>query len=343
MAVSIVETPLTLSTAIGSWQWDIPTLAVTAALSWGYGRAHFRQTRAGTGVGRGRGRACCFLLLGCATWAVAATSFIGVYADTLFWVRALQVVLLLLVVPFGLALGKPVTVLRGALGPTGRQRVDAAVSGRGARILAHPATTSVAMLATPWLLYLTGWYPAVLTHSWVDQITRLVLVLVGFGYFYSRIQVDPVPRRFSQMISMTIAVVEVIGDGLLGLVLWFGPLVAVEHYEQIARTWGPDLRTDQIIGAGMLSILGDVIGIPFLLVLMRAFTLDERANAAAVDAELDAMEHDAMERDTLERDAARRSGPDRSGVAGADREPSAVQGLWWESDPQMQERFRRER
>ncbi|GAA4489928.1 cytochrome c oxidase assembly protein [Rhodococcus olei] len=329
MAVSFVETPLTLSTAVSSWQWDLPTLAVTGGLAWGYHRAHTRQARRGDGVGRGRGY--CFLFLGCAAWAVAATSFVGVYADTLFWVRALQVVILLFVVPFGLALGRPVSVLRGALGAGGGRRLDTALSGRGARILAHPATTSLAMLATPWLLYLTGWYPAVLEHHLVDQITRIVLVVVGFGYFYARLQADPVPRRYSQMISITITFVEVIGDGLLGLVLWLGPLIAAGHYA--ARTWGPDPRTDQIIGAGILWILGDVIGVPFLLVLMRAFTLDDRATAAAIDAELDAAELDAAR------------GPARAAAAAEEHvsEPPAAHGLWWENDPQLQDRFRRER
>ncbi|MFC9789123.1 cytochrome c oxidase assembly protein [Rhodococcus sp. NPDC127528] len=313
--MSFVDVPLTLSTAATSWRWDVPTLAVVTALTAGYWRAYATAARRGEGVGRGR--LLCFLLLGCGVWLVAALSFVGVYADTLFWVRALQVVLLLFVVPFGLALGKPVTVLRASLGETGRARVDTVVGSRAARALTYPATTSLAMLATPWLLYLTGWYPAVLEHQGVDQVTRLVLVGVGFGYFYSRLQVDPVPHRYSQMISLAITVVEVLGDGVLGIVIWLGPEIAAEYYQQFARSWGPDRRTDQAIGAGILWLLGDVIGIPFLLVLMRAFSLDDRAQAEAVDAELDAGE---LVRTPVTADAP---------------------GLWWEQDPQMQERFRR--
>ncbi|MGW6375420.1 cytochrome c oxidase assembly protein [Rhodococcus sp. NPDC055112] len=326
--MSFVETPLTLSTALFSWQWDVLTLTLTAGLGFGYWRANTIAERRGGGVGRVRSSY--FLVLGCAMWAFAATSFVGVYADTLFWVRALQVVILLFVVPFGLALGKPVTVLRDAVGSAGRRRVDATLSSRAARVLAHPATTSMAMLATPWLLYLTGWYPAVLEHQWIDQLTRLVLVVVGFGYFYSRLQVDPVPRRHSQLVSLTITIFETIGDGLLGIVIWLGPDIAAEYYQQFARSWGPDQQTDQTIGAGILWLLGDVVGIPFLFALMRAFKLDDRANTAAIDAELDAAEQ--------------RPNPAEATVGIADPAPVAstpAQALWWEQDPQLQERFSR--
>ena len=34
-------------------------------------------------------------------------------------------------------------------------------------------------------------------------------------------------------------------------------LRAADYYHALARTWGPDLRTDQIVGAGILWIGGD--------------------------------------------------------------------------------------
>ncbi|MDH6284789.1 cytochrome c oxidase assembly factor CtaG [Prescottella agglutinans] len=335
-AVAFVDTPLTLSTAVTSWQLDVPTLVVVGAIGAAYWRANVVAARRGGGVGPGRRS--CFLLLGCALWLLTAVSFIGVYADTLFWVRALQVVLLFFMVPFGLALGKPVTVLRDALGDSGRARLDAVLAGRAARILTYPATTSIAVLVTPWLLYLTPWYPAVLTNEWVDQLTRLALVAIGFAYFYSRIQVDPVPHRYPQLISMGITIAEVLGDGILGIVIWLGPEIAVEYYSQFTRTWGPSPRTDQSIGAGILWLLGDVIGIPFLLVLMRAFTVDERANAAAIDAELDELElAEGME--GMEGTEGAAAGAQHATDTPAQAPTSK---LWWENDPQMQERFRRE-
>lgn len=295
--------PLTLSTALTSWTAD----AVSAALLLMTGGAYaWCCRRAAMPAGRRTA-----FWAGLAVWALATMSMVGVYAPVLFWVRALQVLLLLFVAPMLLALGTPVTALRQA---GGAAVVDRLLAGRAARVLTHPSTTSALMLAAPWLLYLTPWYVASLTNPAVAALTRIILLLIGFGYFYARIQADPVPRRYPQMLSMIISIAETLGDGLLGIVLWLGPLIAVDYYATVNRDWGPGMRVDQSIGAGVLWILGDVLGVPFLMVLMRAMSSDEKTQAAVVDAELDA-----------ELDAAGTT-------------PST---LWWEADPQLRDRFHR--
>jgi cytochrome c oxidase assembly factor CtaG len=307
-----MTTPLTLAAIFQSWRWDTGSAAVILVIAVGYVWAYRRARVRGAAVASSR--AWC-LAVAVVLWVVATMSMVGVYAYVLFWVRALQVLLLLMVVPFFIAISRPVTVLRDALGPPGQQRLDKALVSRCARVLAHPLTTSIAMLATPWLLYLTPWYVAALENRTLDAATRLLLVLIGFGYFYARLQADPVPRRYSQMISLIISIAETLGDGVLGIILWLGPLIAVDYYLALHRNWGPSMRVDQSIGAGILWLLGDALGVPFLVVLMRAFSADEKAHAKEVDAALDQLEQ---------------TQPEQS-------EPT----LWWENDPQLRERFRR--
>jgi cytochrome c oxidase assembly factor CtaG len=302
--------PLTWSTALTSWQWDCAAALLIAGGCVAYVWAHRRTARCSEPVTRGP--LWCFAIA--AALSIAATmSMVGVYDCVLFWVRALQVLLLLFVVPFFLAMSRPVTVLRGALGSAGRALLDRLLATPAARFITHPATTSVAMLGTPWLLYLTPWYVVALKHSAVATATRMLLVLVGFGYFYARLQTDPVPRRYSQLVSLVISIVESISDGLLGIVLWLGPLIAVDYYAHVGRHWGPTLRVDQSIGAGILWIVGDVLGVPFIVVLMRLFSADEKVQADAVDAQLD----------------------------GASEDFGATTALWWENDPQLRDRMGR--
>lgn len=297
--------PLTPSTALTSWTVDAASVALLVLMGGTYAWCCRRARVAGMPLPASRRAG---FWTGIAVWALATMSMIGVYAAVLFWVRALQVLLLLFVVPMLLALGTPLTAVRHA---GAAARVDRLLASRAARLLSHPATTSVLMLATPWLLYLTPWYVAALTNPAVGAITRIALALIGFGYFYARIQADPVPRRYPQTISMMISIAETLGDGLLGIVLWLGPLIATDYYLALHRTWGPSPRVDQSIGAGILWILGDVLGVPFLMVLMRAMASDEKAQAAEVDAADDAEPADA---------------------------PAT---LWWEADPQLRERFSR--
>lgn len=286
-----------------SWTLDVAALVLLLMVGGGYVRCHRRAAGA-----VGRGQAWCFGV-GVALWALATFSAVGVYAPVLFWVRALQVLLLLFVAPFFLALGQPLATVHAG-SAVGRRCVDRLLASRLMKVLCAPLTTSVAMLATPWLLYLTPWYVASMTGP-LAVVTRILLVLIGFSYFYARLQADPVPRRFSPLMSIGISVVESLADGLLGVVLWLGPLIASEYYASLHRDWGPSPRVDQSIGAGILWILGDVLGIPFVLVLMRALGSDERRKAAEVDAEL----------------------------AAAPPDEPAGSTLWWENDPQLRERF----
>ncbi|KAA0087163.1 cytochrome c oxidase assembly protein [Mycolicibacterium sp. P9-64] len=254
---------------------------------------------------------------GLVLWALATLSVIAVYAPVLFWMRALQVLMLLFAVPFLLALGRPVATLRAASSPSGRARLDRVLASRPARVVCSPLVTSALMLATPWLLYLTPWYVASLVNSTIGALTRILLLLIGFGYFYARLQADPVPHRYSPLLSMGISVAETLGDGLLGLVLWLGPLIAEDYYAGLGRTWGPSMRTDQTVGAGILWILGDVLGLPFLLLLMRALGSREKELADEAD------EADEVDRTVHV-------------------EPGSVRPtLWWEADPQLRNRFGR--
>ena len=102
---------------------------------------------------------------GIAVLIAATMSMIAVYDTVLFWLRALQVLLLLFVVPFFLAMGRPVSVLRGALGAG----VDHLLSTPAARLIAHPATTSVAMVrAVQVLAKRAAWphHPGVHSEYW---------------------------------------------------------------------------------------------------------------------------------------------------------------------------------
>jgi cytochrome c oxidase assembly factor CtaG len=169
---------------------------------------------------------------------------------------------------------------------------------------------SAAMLGLPWLLYLTPWYVASMSGA-VGSATRILLVLVGFVYYYARVQSDPVPRRYPPLLSVGISVVESLGDGLLGLVLWLGPVLASQYYAGLHRDWGPSLRTDQSVGAGVLWIVGDVLGVPFLAVLFGRLSTHEKSRAREVDDEIEDVADTAQPR------------------------------LWWEADPQLSQRFRR--
>jgi cytochrome c oxidase assembly factor CtaG len=311
--------PLRPTQLVTAWTWDVPTIAVVVLLVAGYAAA-VRGYRAKTGSAWPRSRKVAFGT-GVALVALMGVSFFGTYADTLFWVRAAEVITLLMVAPLCFALSSPVALAMATLSPRGRDLLLRAQASRTARVLTFPATASLLLVAAPWALYFTGWYPTVLTNGVVDHLTRLALLLVGFLYFYSRLQLDPVPHRYPHLISVVITFVEVIFDAALGLVLWLSPhIVAEAYYQAVGRTWGPSPRDDQIFGAGVLWLVGDLAGLPFLGALMKRMSHDDAIEAAEIDRQLDEQE--------------------------AQAEPDPDTGrprLWWEDDPVLSERFRRGR
>lgn len=299
----------------GSWTFD-PTAAALVVL----GAAVLLPAVRRTPVTRAQ---CWNLGVALVIWVLVSFSAIAVFAPLLFWLRALQVLMLLYVVPFFLALARPVSMLRAGFGESAQQRLDAALACAPMRLLLSPPVTSVLMLATPWLLYLTPWYLASMTGA-VAALTRVALVAIGFGYFYTRLQVDPVPHRYPPLMSIGISVAEGLGDGILGLVLWLGPVIAYDYYAGLHRDFGPSIRDDQTYGAGVLWVLGDVLGVPFIMLLMRALGSDERRKAAEIDAALDA-----------ESDAAAPTTP-----AEVTEAEAPAGGLWWQNDPQLRDRYR---
>ena len=242
----------------------------------------------------------------------------------LFYARAVQTVLLVLVVPLFLTLGRPVT-LASAMFPRAGPRIDAVIKSRQARILTFPAITTFALVTVPFVMYFTSWYTAVFHSAAVRELTYLALLAPGLVFFWTLLRVDPVPREYPYGVSMWITGAQVIGDAFLGLAIIADQnLIGGSYYHALARPWGPTLRADQVIGGGALWILGDLVGLPFLAAQLIQLMREDESDAMAIDADLDARE---AERQAA---AATREGkPDEAGTR-----------PWWEDDPRFTSRFK---
>jgi cytochrome c oxidase assembly factor CtaG len=271
-----------------------------------------------------------FLGGGLGSWVLMTMSAIGAYDTTLFWIRAAQTVVLLMITPLFLALGMPFALLMRALNPAAAAHVRRFGHSRPAQLITFPAVISIALLATPFALFFTPWFDAVLRGGAANAITHLWLVGVGWAYYWTRLQVDPVPRTYPALVSMWITFAEVIFDGGLGLLLMLGHhVIGLEHYQAV-RDWGPTPLTDQQLGGAAFWIIGDLSGLPFLAALFRKMINDDERKSVEVDRELDELARQ-------ERLTAQRSGSnDAIGLA----EPldDGMQRPWWETDPSRLQR-----
>ncbi len=318
-----VHLPPELTPVRGLTEWSIDpyalALAVLACAVYLLGVRRLRRAGETWPVGR----AIAFCLGGAGLSFVATSSFLAVYWPVLFYVRAFQTVILLLAVPLFIMLGRPLSLVIAAsprLGP----RVQAAVTGRVARLLTFPAITGLVLVLTPFVLYYSPWYAAGFHSFAVRELTSLVLVLPGMVFFWTLLRVDPVPRQYPYLVALWVTAAEVVGDAALGLsVIVDHNLIAGSWYHAVARPWGPSLAADQVLGGGALWILGDLVGLPFLAAVLIAMIREDETEAKVIDAELD----------QAELDKAGEPDPTSPGSKPEQGQP------WWVNDPRFAGRF----
>jgi cytochrome c oxidase assembly factor CtaG len=321
---------LTVGRAITSWTLDPWSLAAIAALGGLYLAGVIAVRRQGERWPAGRVVAFCGLGLGFGT--IATMSFVGVYQPVLFYMRAVQTVLLLLVVPLFLALGRPLSLIIATLPRLG-QRLRASIGSRAAQLLTFPPITTFVLVLTPFLVYFTPWYAAGFSSGLVAQLTHLALLAPGFVFFWTLLRVDPVPRAYPYILTLWITAAEVVGDAVLGIaVIADTSLLAGPYYHAVGYPWGPSLATSQVLGGGVLWILGDVVGLPFLAAQLIQMMREDEAEAKVIDAELDAQEVAAAS-------SAVAAPAGEAGVTAQAGEP-ARQRPWWETDRRFADRFR---
>src|ERR1700722_6437704 len=163
---------LTFSRAFTSWTidpWSLAAIAVAAGLY----LAGVRRVRRG-GASWSSASTVWFCLFGLGFAVLATMSSVGVYTPVLFYMRSVQTILLLLVVPLFVALGRPLSLIIATvpgLGP----RLDAAIRSKAARLLTFPLITTFVLVVTPFVVYFTPWYAAGFGSVLVAQVTHLAL------------------------------------------------------------------------------------------------------------------------------------------------------------------------
>src|SRR5580704_2956664 len=319
---------LTFARAFTSWRLDPWTLAAVVLLGAAYLAAARRVREAGAPWPVGRTVMFCGLGLGFAI--VATMSSVGVYQPVLFYIRSVQTIVLLLVVPLFFALGRPLSLIIAAAPRLG-QSLKSAIGTRTARLLTFPVITTFVLVVTPFLVYFTPWYAAGFRSVLVAQVTPVALLVPGFVFFWTLLRVDPVPKAYPYVVALWITAAEVIGDAVLGLaVIADTSLIAGPYYHALARPWGPSLATSQVLGGGVLWILGDIVGLPFLAAQLIQMIREDEADAKVIDAALDA----AAAAEVVH------AGSADAAAISAEPAQSSTQRPWWESEGQFADRFR---
>jgi putative copper resistance protein D len=309
-----VLAPLTVGRFILSWRFDPWVATVVAVMLVAY-LAGVRAARR-RGTEWPRARTAWFVLLGLVTIVVATMSSLAVYSRVLLWPMALQVTLLLTIVPVGLGLGDPLGLVTAALSPAGARRWHRVLDARLVRVLTFPAVSPLLAVGTQFVVFYTGYIGAAQHHDSVLRLLQLQLVVTGCLFALPLLGVEVLPSWCTQPVRMTFAAIDGLLDAIPGIaVMTSGSLLAGGYYGTVSRSWGPTRQWDQTIGGGLMLTVAEVVAVPFVAILYRAWIREDATNAAAVDRALDLAE--------LTPDA----------TTGVTPEVPAAGRPWWEVDP----------
>jgi putative membrane protein len=274
---------LTVTTALTSWTFSVGGALLVGALGWAYVAGLRRLSAAGLRWPPAR---TVWFSFGLFVLALTTMSFLGVYDHTLFWVTSAQMALLLTVVPVLLTLGAPVSLLTAAW-PNWQPRVDGFLASGPVWVLGFPLVGALFVMMVPFAVYYTPVFEASLRNAVVNWLVHLVVLAVGFAFYWTVLSLDRPPRVHYFALTV-IVMVETLFDAVPGIALWLGTnLIAPGYYEQVGRPWGRSLLADQQFGGIVLWGIGELVGLPLLLLVVIQWMRSDAADAARIDRELD--------------------------------------------------------
>jgi cytochrome c oxidase assembly factor CtaG len=311
---AVPAAPTTLS-FVADWRLDPVVLVCAAGGAWAYLAGVRRVARAG---GRWpRRRVVAFVAGGLGSLVWTTMGWPAVYGPVLFSVYATQAIVLLTVVPFLLALGRPLGLARESLRPAASARLDAVLSSRAARVVTVPVVSPLLLAVVPFVVFFTGVYPATLADPALLWLLQLALVVIGLIVLVPLWESDAVAARVAYPVALLFAFIELLADALPGIVIRLDTkVIGAASLAGLGRSWGPSLLRDQQIGGDLLWCIGEAVDVPFLALLLIAWARSDAREAARIDRDLDraaALDRAALHRATaLDRAAPDRAAPDRA-------------------------------
>lgn len=244
-----------------SWSVDpwigVPILLTGIAYGMAYRTAQQNRRRP-----PGRGRVAAFYG-GLLTIWVALSGPPGVWNDELFLLHMFQHLLLIMLAPPLLLLGRPVQLALQAMAPARSGRILRPVLRRGwlrsaLDVVTHPAAVAVVFNANLVVWHLPGAYGLALENAIVHELEHLAFIATAMLFWWTI--VDPVPRhhRVSPHWLLGLSFVTCMVGNLIAAALTLSPRVIYSQYEQSTGTWGLTPLADQQLGGAIMWISGAV-------------------------------------------------------------------------------------
>jgi putative membrane protein len=253
-------TPVAPSELGGAWTFEPVTVAalVLAGALYAAGAAALRSSPAGR-------RALPPLRLvafglGLAAAGGALVSPLHALGEALFSAHMLQHIVLVMIAPILLVLGRPLLVMQAAMPPGARVAVS-----RAGRKLARPVTASpswpfavlLVHAVVLWVWHAPGLYQAALASPALHALEHATFFATAL-VFWSVLLHSGARSVLSAPAAVLYVFLAALQSGALGALLTFAPAPLYPDYAAGAALWGRDLLVDQSLGGLLMWIPGSI-------------------------------------------------------------------------------------
>jgi putative membrane protein len=277
---------LSVHAALTAWTVDPVGIAVVALGAIWYGRAVLRvRRRSSWRAGR-----CVLFGVGLLLLLYATCGWFGAYAHVFLWAYTAQVMVLLVVAPVLLLLGRPLSLVRSLDDGSGSSSlVVRAADSRLVAALSHPAVGPVLLPLATGLLFFSSVLVWVQASRPVFAGAQVVLLVLGL------VMALGITGEGAAVSSMTMAAVvlcaflELLADAVPGIAMRLRDTVlAPTHYLEVARGGGPSPLNDLHLAGSILWFVAETIDLPVLAILVVVWIRADEREARAIDRRLDA-------------------------------------------------------
>jgi len=235
-----------------------------------------------------------FWTLGCLALVFVTSGGPGVYGRLGFSLHMVQHMALMVLVPFLLVFGAPVTLALRAiparrdrsLGP--RETILRLVHNPVLTFLAHPVVTAVLFTGGLTVFYYTPLFGlALATHTGHVLMTAHFL-LTGYLFVWSLVGLDPGPKRPPYAFRLLILLITLAFHAFFGIALMSGSaLLAPDWWAALGHTDTAALVADQQRGGAIAWGAGDLPSLALGVALLAGWIRSDRQTSKRLDRQAD--------------------------------------------------------
>ncbi|MDQ3957033.1 MAG: cytochrome c oxidase assembly protein, partial [Actinomycetota bacterium] len=131
--------------------------------------------------------------------------------------------------------------------------------GRVSRFAGHPVTAWVTFATVMWLSHLPASYDAALESEALHALEHAAYLGASLLFWNLVAGVDPSRARLSRPVRVVYLLAALPVQSFLGLAIYSATTPLYEHYETVARVWGPTALEDQRLAGTIMWIAGDLL------------------------------------------------------------------------------------